>query len=951
MTPFLQQIAEAYLGNYAGDLRECLFVFPSRRSSLFFQKYLGKGKGSPMFAPGITTIGELVSTLSPYRKGDRIELLYILYQKYSQVLESAGEKPAGFDEFVGWGETLLADFNDVDKYLVDAPRLFANINDLHQLDSGYDFLNDTQKEALRHFWGVVVEGESEGSKKEFRHTWSFLKDIYLLFTAELREKGLAYDGLMIRDLAECINSGRTDFVSEKLPGIKRIVVVGQNALCEAEKVLLDYIRTDWDGDFYWDFEGDWLQDKYNKASHFIKDYIARYPSLYALDKEKLKQPEVDVVSVSSGVAQAKVAAGYLEKFGEENTVVVLPDENLLMPLLHSIPESVRDVNVTMGYGLAGSTVAALMHRLSSLQTDKILKDGRWMFHYSDVTAIISLPFAAFSEAQKEIDQLASKIIKHNMLFLGSEEFENPLLRLVFTPLDTTEEIQKWQMDVIEALSSKLGYVEREFAYGYYTAISRLRDLHIPMKPSTYFRFVSEMASRVKASFKGEPLAGLQVMGPLEVRALDFDNVIILSVDEGIYPAKVNDDSFIPYNLRRAFGLPTAELFDSISSYHFYRSICRAKNVVLIYDSRTKGTMSGEESRFIKQLRYGYKYKVNLINTELKIEPVDRSAGIVEKTPEILERLKFKYVKGADPGPERKTAKFSASTLMDYIACPLMFYYKHLEGLKEEEKVNEDVDAGMFGTTYHETMQEFYDQFKGQVVSKESLKKIVCSKDFGDKIKEMVFRHMAKELNVEKEQLTGRNRITASLVQALVEVTLKQDAEMSSDAEGFEYLDSERDERMDLKVQVDGEEREVTLHGYIDRLDAPFGTQYRICDYKTGSVKVARAPFDGTDNQKAIEQVFSGEAKTSFQLLTYALMIRNDIKNGKLKERDIAVAVYNVRKQFSERAVGKLCDESLIIAFEAAVKKLIEEIFNPEVPFDGRPGKPCKYCPAALICNR
>ena len=948
MTPFLKQIAKAYLENYQGDLRECLFVFPSRRSSLFFQKYLGQCNGRPMFAPGITTIGELVSTLSPYRKGDRIELLYILYQKYSQVFDEAGEPHAGFDDFVGWGEALLADFNDVDKYLVDASRLFANISDLHQLDSGYEFLSDAQKEALQHFWGVVVEGEAEGSKKEFRHTWSFLNRIYQLFTAELRSRGLAYDGLMIRDLAAAIQDGRAEAFPERLPGIKRIVVVGQNALCEAEKVLLDYIRTDWDGDFYWDLAGEYLQDPGNKASHFIKDYLTRYPAQYPLEAEELPQPEIDVVSVSSGVAQAKVAAGYLEKFGEENTVVVLPDENLLLPLLHSIPESIRDINVTMGYGLAGSTVAALMHCLSSLQTGKMMKDGRWLFHHSDVSAIMALPFGAFSEVQEEIDAVADKIVKRNLLFIGQEEFTSPLLRLIFSPLDTAEEIQKWQMDVIEALSPQLGYVEREFAYGYFTAISRIRDLHIPMKPSTYFRFMSEMASRVKASFRGEPLAGLQIMGPLEVRAVDFDNVIILSVDEGVYPAKVNNDSFIPYNLRRAFGLPTAELFDSISSYHFYRSICRARNVALIYDSRTKGMLSGEESRFIKQLRYDYRHKVNVITADLKIEPVDRSPEVVEKTPELVERLKMKYIKGADHDLKSKTAKFSASTLMDYIACPLMFYYKHLEGLKEEEKVNEDVDAGMFGTAYHETMEEFYGQFKGQVVSKDALRAIIESEGFDNMIRTVVLRKMAAQLKVEVGALTGRNHITASLVQELVKVTLKRDAEMPADAEGFEYLDSERYMIMDFKVPVEGQDRNVLLHGFVDRLDAPFQTQYRICDYKTGSVYEVK---DYYDYDAAISQMFSGEAKTSFQLLVYALLIKNDIDHNKLAARDIAVAVYNVRKQFGEMAQGTLCDGKLISGFEEGLRQLIAEIFSPEVPFEGRPGKPCKYCPAALICNR
>ena len=710
---FLYQIAKAYTAQQDVELRRCLFVFPSRRSSLFFQKYLGQCSAAPVLSPDIITIGDLFARLSPYKRGDKILLMYILWQQYCGL---RGAEAESFDNFVSLGETLTADFSDVDKYMVHADKLFAHVRDLHELDSGYEFLEPEQKKALEQFWGVIVRGESSDQKKKFLGLWDILFPLYSSLREALAQRGIAYEGMMQRDVAERILHGETGGIKAELAGYDRIVVVGQNALCKCETELYDFIKREFDGDFYWDFYGDCLTDPDNKASYFIKSYIDKYKSKYKLDAEASGTPDVTVIAASSAVAQAKVAALELASAGEESSAVVLPDENLLMPLLNSIPENIGHVNVTMGYGLHNSATASLMDMMAALQLNRRSAG----FYHKDVMAVLNHPFVkeAAGDAAGAIKQM---VVKDNEIYVPAERFaQSEILVKVFFPITDTEGIYDWQMDVLGAIAPSVSEIEKEFAHGYYTAVSHLKDLAIPMQMRTYFRFLREITSRLTVDFRGEPLSGLQVMGPLEVRAIDFDTLIILSVNEGVFPAKQQSDSLIPYNVRRGFGLPTVELFDSIAAYHFYRSIYRAKKVVLIYDSRTKGMLSGEESRFVKQLKYHYGVPMKFKSLDLEIKPVEMAVHVVEKTPEIMEDMMDRFVEG---GSQEKY--LSASTLNDYMVCPLMFYYKTVLGIEEDDEISEGVDASQLGTAFHETMRELYDSLGTRpVVTKEILGKII-----------------------------------------------------------------------------------------------------------------------------------------------------------------------------------------------------------------------------------
>ena len=925
---FLYQIAKAYTGQRDVPLRRCLFVFPSRRSALFFQKYLGQCSERPLLSPDLITISDLFAKLSPLKRADKIELLYVLWQQYAKVCSRHDRPCEDFDDFVPLAETLAGDFNDIDKYMADHARLLANIRDLRELDSGYEFLSPEQMDALRRFWGVIVSGRDSDQKKKFLSLWAILDDLYVAFNGALKARGIAYEGMLQREVASRLKAGDTAAAAEALGGYDRIVVVGQNALCACEIELYDFIRREFDGDFYWDFYGECLQDPANKASHFIKTYIGRYPSKYEIEAQATSRPEIKVIAASSAVAQAKAAARELARAGEDSCAVVLPDENLLMPLLNSIPENIRHINVTMGYGLHNSSTASLMDMLSALQLGR-RSSG---FYHKDVLSILNHPFVRGLCADAAA-QIKKDIVAGNEIYVPAERFSSDeLLGRIFAPQEDVPAVCRWQMDVIGAIAPSLPGIEKEFAHGYYTSVSHLLDLGIDMHLRTYFRFLREVTSSLTVDFRGEPLSGLQVMGPLEVRAIDFDTLIILSVNEGVYPAKTHSDSLIPYNVRRGFGLPTVELFDSIAAYHFYRSIYRARNVVLIYDSRTKGMLSGEESRFVKQLRYHYGYKMTFASLDLEIKPVAETVRAVQKTPQIMERMRELFV-----GPQAHP--LSASKLNDYLGCPLKFYYAHVVGLSEEDEVKEDVDAGQFGNTFHETMQDIYDRIgAGAEITKALLAQ--CLKDTAF-IRERIRVHLNAELrHAEDAPLGRRNQITANLVEELVLATLKNDIAYAP----FTYVASEKKFTEDFPVEIAGADETVRLKGYIDRIDHKDGT-FRVCDYKTGSAHMGASFLD----DRSMDKVFSGDEKIAFQLLVYAWYMHL----AKPDQEAFHLAVYDVKKLFTAPVQNNYCPATTIESFTQRLKGLIADIFDDNKPFEGAPAgsKMCQWCPAKAICGR
>ena len=609
MTPFLYRIAQAFYKKYGNEISRLAFVFPNRRSGIFFQKYLAEVSGKPIFSPKVTTINDLMAELSPYTLIDRISLLVTLYKKYIELRKSNET----FDNFVFWGDMLLGDFDDVDKYMVDARQLFTGLRD------------------------------------------------------ELSSRNKAYEGMIFRDVAE--RSKRKESIN--LP-YTQVVFIGFNAITEAEKIFMEYLRDIGIGDFYWDYYAPTLQDSYNKAAFFLNDNKRRFPSKIEIDERIEQTPQLELISIPSAVGQAKQATDILQSLIDNNhlspekainTAIVLPDEELLLPMLYSIPPEISTVNITMGYTLQHTTVAALMESIYQMQRRVRFSKGEPRFYHLDVKQLLGHRFIASRIGEKAY-QITNFINENNRTFVSPKELGNHrLIKLLFLIPRTTDEAAAYLIELLEYLqqggnrsdSSEAGdeetpmgfsAIELEFMYHYYITVKRLRDViakqDIEMTVETFFRLLGKMAASISIPFQGEPLSGLQIMGVLETRALDFDNLIILSMNEGVFPVKKVAATFIPYNLRKGFGMATTEHQDSIYAYYFYRMISRAKRVFLLYDSRTDGLKSGEVSRYIYQLKYHYR---------IPIQEIQINCDIATFSPITISIDKRKY------GIEKKLADF------------------------------------------------------------------------------------------------------------------------------------------------------------------------------------------------------------------------------------------------------------------------------------------------------
>lgn len=930
---FLYQVAKLFWEKEGDSVSECRFVFPNRRSSLFFQKYLGQISAKPVFSPDLITINTLFQEISGLRIADKTSSLFNLYSEYT--LHRENEAVESFDDFLFWGDTILNDFDDVDKYLIDAEKLFANIQDLHQLDSGYEFLSPTQKAAIEEFWGHFIPFSQQAKEQSFLSIWNHLFEIYTGFRESLLCRGEGYEGMIYRAVAERVKS--MEEVPEPLKKYKKIIFVGLNALNKCEKTLLSFLKKEGVADFYWDYYGSVIKDKQNKSSLFMEDNIVRYPSRYKIEDDisgdERPVPQIDVIGVPSMVGQAKSVYDILDRLlsdSEEeafSTSVVLPDENLLLPVLNSIPEKIRKVNVTMGYSLVHNQVASFMDSIALLQGKTRLSGATVSFYHTVVTDILSHPYIA-AIAGKCASAIKKEIVSQNMVFVAADKLKGePILKLIFTPLsnialDKSERVRcvaDYQLSILLELQKHVPAIDKEFVFAYYKCINRLKGLNLPIEVDTYYKLLHQLVSSISIPFKGEPLSGLQIMGPLETRALDFDNVIILSVNEGTFPSRGVSTSFIPYNLRKGFDLPNYEFQDSISAYHFYRSIYRAKRVFLLYDTRTEGVgRSGEASRFVKQLKYHHKVALNEHLRTYKIISSPKKSIEVAKTSEMISLLENKYM--------------AATTLNAYISCSLKFYFQVIEGIKEEEDVTDDVESAMFGKLFHKVMENLYSKYVGKVVSKDALLEEIADED---SLKKLIFNAFVEEMKI--SSVEGKNKIIEALLVRYVKKTLETDMRRTP----FTFLSKEQ--KCHSKFELPSG-RLVNLFGIIDRVESSEGN-VRIIDYKTGGFDI---------DYKSIGDIFDSSSgkrpDTALQMLFYLYLLE---RGGKIDSiENVQMSICSVKELFKSITPGFIVTKEEYSEFKDSLSALLEEIFDISHSFKATDNlDECGYCQFKILCNR
>lgn len=959
MKPFLYQVASLFYEKWEAEVSRLAFVFPNRRTGLFFQKYLSEVADTPLFSPTILTINDLFIQLSGKQSADRISMLFILYDIY---IRQSGSTET-FDEFLYWGEMLLNDFDDIDKYMANARMLFSNVTDLREIENDFDFLSDEQIAAIRSFWSSFYPRGDTPNQQQFLAVWQVLYDLYEEFRATLAAEGKGYEGMIFREVVESMERGE----SPDLP-YEQIVFVGLNALSVSEERFLAQLQKRKIADFYWDYVSDKVTDPDNKASYFVSRNLKSFPSSMKLPPEEKVKTEIEVIGIPSGIGQAKHVYTLLSDWCKEaemsseealRTAVILPDEHLLIPVLNAIPEQIRRINVTMGYPLAGTPVASLIEYILALQKNVRYIDRNPLFYFRDVLPVLNHRYI-LSTSPEIISSLVKEITENNKIYISHTELEKtPLLEILFTPVTGVEAFSDYLIKVLEELNKVMSALsdeeeedapqrtndlEQEFIFHYFTTVNRMKevmkDARIEMKIDTFFRLLKRVTDTITIPFHGEPLSGLQIMGVLETRALDFDRLIILSMNEGIFPQRKAANSFIPYNLRRGFGLPTYEHQDSVWAYHFYRLIERASHVSLLYDTRSNGLQTGEVSRFVHQLHYHYEVPMRDKLVVYNVSSSKTPPLAVPKREDIMRRLDA-YRKGGSKA-------ISASAINTYLDCPLKFYFSVVEGIREEEEVSETIESDVFGSILHKVMEELYKPFQGKMVTVDLLKAI--RKDTA-LLTGAIARAFASEFFKTEvvRSLTGQNYLIGEMIRKYVEKILERDGKLTP----FVYIESER--KINGLISL-SDHSEIRLKGFIDRVDEVLDA-IRIIDYKSGS---------GTTTFSSIESLFNKEekdrAKAVMQVFMYCWMYAHFTEN---KGKTIQPGIYYVRSLFSdpfdpsvyhriERGKSEKVEDfsGYAQAFEEGLRGCLDEIFNPEIPFTQTPtGKACSYCPFKGICGK
>jgi len=1004
MLPFLKSVACAYAGRYA-DLSEFCFLFPNKRSGTFFLKYLHEQcAGRVVLAPEIMSVAEFVARLSGRAVASRLDLIFLLFEAYREILRIGEEEDyVEFDSFRGWGETVLSDFREVDLYMCNPDEVFKNVKDYREIAS--NFLTEEQRRVMSEYFGREdfgdssafwknFDGDEDGMsevKKRFLHLWRIMAPLYRSLEAKLEQRGLATSSGAYRlALAALREKGR-----EALP-YKKVIAVGFNALSMVENAIFSELQgivpdegIDSFADFYWDATGPVLSGGINSASKFVKANMKFFPSpewarpIVAQSDKQTMPDRIRVIASPSNSGQVKIAGTLLSQLRDRldageikdaKVAVVLPDENLLLPMLYSLPEGMGEVNLTMGYPLRLTSVVAYVTLLRRMLHNSRLSSGDRAFYHRDIRLWMAHPFshscfgsAAVSKINGFLDTYHKSVISLDEIGSISSKMESILRRFSpeMSPHATIDYLDSILMEIVESLPAAdrnmiKSRLETSHIEIYRDALHRLREIleehPIKMKPSTTLRLTDQLLARETVGFEGEPLTGLQVMGMLETRSIDFDHIIILSANERILPMRARMRSFIPDSLRKAFGMPPSNYAESIFSYYFYRMISRAKGVALVYDARSgKGLRTGDVSRYLLQLRHLFA-PGKIIEEDWKFrlsgkEPHDPS---IEKTPEILASLEaFSNPQASKEGGDRLF--FSASSLNSYRECQVRFYFQRVMGIDTDAPKSEYIDAITVGNILHDVMMQLYLPEGSRhkmletpaMLSKEYLRKVIDDKERLWQIMTRTVNRLHFRLEEEKldTPLRGGAKIIAGQISRQALRVVRHDYGLAP----FYIHGCEISETLAIPLPSG---RTVNFKFAIDRLDeieVGGKRQLRIVDYKTGRIKLEAADF---------YDIFNGDysAEQVFQLFTYAWLLQK--RGAKIPVGDVRLEIYDVNKIHTGKVllpkiegvdVKSYGDYAEI--FNEGMERMLEGVFSDPKFKAVEDEEACVLCRLKTLCRR
>lgn len=959
MESFLKLVAADLYKHTEGNLAHTAVVFPNKRAGLFFNEYLAQESESPIWSPAYVSISELFRSLSPWEVGDPVKLVCELYKIFRRETQSTET----LDDFYFWGEMLISDFDDADKNKVDTDKLFSNLQDLRNIMDDYTFIDDEQEEAIRQFFQNFSIERRTALKERFISLWDVLGNIYKGFRESLASQNIAYEGMMYRHVIEHLNV-------DKLP-YEKYVFVGFNVLNKVEHTLFTQLKDAGKAVFYWDYDEFYMKENRQAVTHEAGEFIRRnlrdFPSPLSgeLFKNLSKPKEVHYIASSTENAQARYLPQWIRNnltTPEKETAVVLCNEALLQPVLHSLPAEVKHVNITMGFPLSQTPVYSFLIALLELHTHGFnFKSGRYTFQ--SVVTLLKHPYTRQLTGQAEL--LEKELTRNNRFYplpgeLGKDEF----LTRLFTPLSgnlnlcirLSETLQQ-VAGIYQANTSgtedtdAFNQLYRESLFKAYTTINRFRTLieedELTVQSETFRRLLVKVLSATNIPFHGEPAIGMQVMGVLETRNLDFRHLVLLSVNEGQLPKSGGDSSFIPYNLRKAFGMTTIEHKIAVYAYYFYRLLQRAERITLMYNTSSDGLNRGEWSRFMLQFLIEWPHPITRQFLEAGQSPQGTSPITVEKTPDVMRRMQSLFDVRANP-----KAKFSPSALNYYLDCPLKFYYRYVAGLSAPDEVSAEIDSATFGSIFHYAAEHIYKDLTthGKVINKEALETLLRNEvklqDYVDTAFKKLFFNVPQN---EKPEYNGVQLINSAVIARYLKQLLQNDLRYAP----FTFIASEMEVDEPIDIQTPKGVIKSRIGGIIDRMDSKDGT-LRIVDYKTGG---------DADTPPHVESLFIPDKKRSnyvFQTFLYAaIMCRKQptmkITPALLYIHRAATETYSPVIQMGEPRKPKEAVEDFSKyekEYRERLQGLLEEIFNPEKSFTQTEIiEKCTYCDFKALCKR
>ena len=964
METFLQLVAQDLYKKIGNDLSRTAVVFPNKRASLFFNEHLAAQSDRPLWSPTYVSISDLFRRLSPWKAGDPIRLVCELYKVFRE--ETKSEET--LDDFYFWGELLISDFDDVDKNLVEADRLFGNLQDLKNIMDIPDYLDKEQEEAIREFFqNFSIERRTE-LKKKFISLWDKLGAIYHRYRQNLSELGIAYEGMMYREVMEQLDTTRLEY--------DRYVFVGFNVLNRVEQKFFQRLQDAGKAWFYWDYDVFYTRRPQtgnppyrHEAGEFILRNLKLFPNQLPESRlDVMSRPkQIRFLSAPTENAQARFLPRWMKELNlpeearQKENAVVLCNEALLVPVLHTLPEEVKDVNITMGFPLAQTPVYSYINALAELQTDGYRADsGRYV--YAAVLAVLKHPYVR--QLSPEAEALENRLTRDNRFYpLPSELKSDAFLEKVFTPQNDIKSLCAYLTERIKDVAELyrdtpeeeekdiFGQLYRESLFKSYTLVNRLLGLIDSgelkdIRTETLKRLMNRLLTAANIPFHGEPAIGMQVMGVLETRNLDFKNLIILSLNEGKLPKSGGESSFIPYNLRKAFGMTTIEHKNAVYAYYFYRLLQRAENVTLMYNTSTEGLNRGEMSRFMLQLLAEWPHDIRQEYLEAGQSPQAARTICVEKTPEMIERMCGRYDVRKHP-----KAFFSPSALNAYLDCRLRFYFRYVAGLKMPDEVTAEIDSALFGTIFHRSAELVYTDLTahGKDVSKEDLERLLKNgvklQDYVDRAFKEKFFHVAEN---EQPEYNGTQLIHARVIASYLRQLLRNDLQYAP----FRMEGMEQEVKEVMEIDTPTGKLPIQIGGTIDRMDSKDDT-LRIVDYKTGGIP--KTPEN-------IAQLFTpaeGRPNYIFQTFLYAAIL------CRKQEKKVAPALLYIHRAAQDTyspviEMGPARQAKLPVnnfsfhedEFRERLQELLKEIFSPETPFSQtEQTRQCEYCDFRRLCRR